>query len=77
MIDFAGGITIHLTSGIAALISVIMLGRRRLGEHETHEHARPANFSIALVGCIFLWVGWFGFNAGSALTAGIESSITV
>lgn len=77
VIDFAGGITIHLTSGIAALISVIMLGRRRLGEHETHEHARPANFSIALVGCIFLWVGWFGFNAGSALTAGIESSITV
>lgn len=77
VIDFAGGITIHLTSGVASVVSVLILGKRRLAEHESHEHARPANLSIALVGCIFLWVGWFGFNAGSALTAGIESSITV
>ncbi|PKQ15516.1 MAG: ammonia channel protein [Actinobacteria bacterium HGW-Actinobacteria-7] len=64
--DFAGGIVVHATSGAAALVAAIMLGRR-LG-HGTSEIA-PHNLTMTLLGAGILWFGWFGFNAGSALAA--------
>lgn len=64
VIDFAGGIVVHASSGIAALAGVIFLGKR-----STKEQHRPANIPFVLLGTALLWIGWFGFNAGSALAA--------
>lgn len=62
--DFAGGIVVHASSGVAALAGAIFLGRRKdSGEH------RPANVPFVLLGAAMLWLGWFGFNAGSSLAA--------
>ncbi len=62
--DFAGGIVIHASSGVAALAGAIFLGKRKeMGEH------RPANVPFVLLGAAMLWLGWFGFNAGSSLAA--------
>ena len=64
VVDFAGGIVVHASSGIAALAGVMFLGRRNItGQH------RPANIPFVLLGTALLWVGWFGFNSGSALAA--------
>ncbi len=65
-LDFAGGIVVHLTSGIAALVCAIALGQRR---GYGHEDITPHNLTMTLVGTALLWFGWFGFNAGSALGA--------
>ena len=65
--DLAGGIVVHATAGITALVLAIMLGKRR-GFPE-HPHP-PHNPGMVFVGAAMLWVGWFGFNAGSQLTAG-------
>lgn len=62
--DFAGGIVVHASSGVAALTGAIFLGKRR----EAKEH-RPANVPFVLLGAALLWLGWFGFNAGSSLAA--------
>jgi Amt family ammonium transporter len=62
--DFAGGIVVHASSGIAALAGAIYLGRRN--EHGKHT---PANMAMVLLGACLLWFGWFGFNGGSFLTA--------
>lgn len=64
--DFAGGIVVHISSGIAALCCAIMLGRRK---GYGHEEFRPHNLTMTLIGTGLLWFGWFGFNAGSALAA--------
>jgi Amt family ammonium transporter len=66
VLDFAGGIVVHLTSGISALICAIALGKRR---GYGHEDLTPHNLTMTLVGTALLWFGWFGFNAGSALGA--------
>lgn len=63
VIDFAGGIVVHASSGVAALAGAIFLGRRVQKDH------RPANIPFVLLGTALLWIGWFGFNAGSALAA--------
>ena len=63
-IDFAGGTVVHINSGIAALVGAIMLGRR-IGYRE--EPMAPHSMTLTLVGAALLWIGWFGFNAGSAL----------
>jgi Amt family ammonium transporter len=66
-LDFAGGTVIHINSGIAALVAAIMLGRRRgYGKESFHPH----NLPMTILGAGLLWFGWFGFNAGSALSAG-------
>lgn len=65
VVDFAGGIVVHASSGVAALAGAIFLGRRN-GGSGAH---RPANIPFVLLGTALLWVGWFGFNAGSALAA--------
>ena len=66
-LDFAGGTVVHITSGVSALICALYLGKR-LGY--PHEPMPPHNVVISFIGACLLWVGWFGFNAGSALSAG-------
>ncbi|MCL5104890.1 MAG: ammonium transporter [Armatimonadetes bacterium] len=70
--DFAGGIVVHISSGIAALCCALVLGRRK---GYGHDEFTPHNLTMTLVGTGLLWFGWFGFNAGSALAAnGIAAS---
>ena len=64
--DFAGGTVVHITSGVSALVTALYLGKR-LGY--PHEPMKPHNLVISFIGACLLWVGWFGFNAGSALSA--------
>lgn len=71
-LDFAGGTPVHIASGAAALSYSLVLGKRR--GHGTHElNYRPHNVTHIVVGTVFLWVGWFGFNAGSALSANMRA----
>ena len=67
VLDFAGGTVVHLSSGISALVCAIMLGKRA---GYPQELMMPHNVVLSLIGTGLLWVGWFGFNAGSALNAG-------
>lgn len=67
VMDFAGGIVVHISSGFAALVAAVYLGRR---SGYPAEPMIPHNVVLSLIGTGLLWVGWFGFNAGSALTAG-------
>jgi Amt family ammonium transporter len=65
-IDFAGGLVVHMTSGISALVAALMVGKRKgFGKQPMAPHSLP----LCLMGAGLLWVGWFGFNAGSALSA--------
>src|SRR5665213_2701387 len=66
-LDFAGGTVVHITSGVSALVCAIYLGRR-LGY--PHDSMPPHSVVLSFVGASLLWVGWFGFNAGSALGSG-------
>ena len=66
-LDFAGGTVVHVTSGVSALICALYLGRR-VGYPK--EPMPPHSVVISFIGACLLWVGWFGFNAGSALSAG-------
>ncbi|KAF2745560.1 ammonium transporter-like protein [Sporormia fimetaria CBS 119925] len=71
-LDFAGGTPVHISSGCAALAYSYMLGKRR--GHGTQElNYRPHNVTHIVIGTVFLWVGWFGFNAGSALSANLRA----
>jgi len=65
--DFAGGIVVHVNAGMAALAAALIIGKRR---NFGPEILRPHNIPLAAIGASLLWMGWFGFNAGSALTAG-------
>ncbi|MEX2515407.1 MAG: ammonium transporter [Gammaproteobacteria bacterium] len=65
-LDFAGGAVVHINAGVAALVAAVVLGRRR-GFPETA--MLPHNMTLTVAGASMLWVGWFGFNAGSALAA--------
>jgi Amt family ammonium transporter len=65
-LDFAGGTVVHISSGTAALVAAIFLGKR-MGY--PREHMQPHNVVLSVTGAGLLWVGWFGFNAGSALAA--------
>jgi Amt family ammonium transporter len=66
VLDFAGGIVVHLNAGIAALVCAIMLGKR---QGYPHVQMAPHSLTLTVVGTGMLWVGWFGFNAGSAISA--------
>ncbi|WP_200821161.1 ammonium transporter [Oceanicoccus sp. KOV_DT_Chl] len=66
LLDFAGGTVVHITAGVAALVSALVLGNRK-GFGETA--MPPHNMTMTITGAGMLWVGWFGFNAGSALAA--------
>jgi Amt family ammonium transporter len=65
-LDFAGGTVVHISSGVSALVAALMFGRR-MGYG--HEAMPPHNLPFSVIGAALLWVGWFGFNAGSALAA--------
>jgi Amt family ammonium transporter len=65
--DFAGGTVVHITSGVSALVCALYMGKRT---GYPHESMRPHNLVLSVIGAALLWVGWFGFNAGSALSAG-------
>jgi Amt family ammonium transporter len=67
VLDFAGGMVVHISSGISALVCALVLGKR-LGY--PREPMPPHNVVLSLIGTGLLWVGWFGFNAGSAVSAG-------
>ncbi len=67
VLDFAGGLVVHLNAGIAGLVCALVLGKR---EGYGHEYMAPHNLVLTLIGTSLLWVGWFGFNAGSALSSG-------
>lgn len=76
-LDFAGGTVVHINAGVAALVAAIMLGKRK-GYPTTA--MPPHNLSLTVIGASMLWVGWFGFNAGSQLaadgTAGMAMTVT-
>src|SRR3954454_12487007 len=65
-LDFAGGTVVHISSGVSALIVALMLGRR----HMNGDNKEPHDITMVVLGAGLLWFGWFGFNAGSALTSG-------
>ena len=67
VLDFAGGMVVHVSSGVSALVCALVLGKR-IGFPA--EPMPPHNVVLSLIGAGLLWVGWFGFNAGSALNAG-------
>jgi len=72
--DLAGGIVVHATAGVSALVLAIVLGKRR--GFPAHPHP-PHNPGMVFVGAAMLWVGWFGFNAGSQLAAGSAAGMTM
>jgi len=77
VLDFAGGTVVHINAGIAGLVAAIVLGKRR---GYGSENMAPHNLVLSLIGASLLWVGWFGFNAGSAVgangTAGMAMLVT-
>lgn len=74
-LDFAGGTVVHITSGVSALVCALVLGKRH---GAFHEPMKPHNLVLSTVGACLLWVGWFGFNAGSATNAsGLATSAFV
>ena len=74
-LDFAGGTVVHISSGVSALVCAIVIGKRK---GYPSDSMRPNNLPLSFIGACLLWVGWFGFNAGSALAAdGIAASAFV
>jgi Amt family ammonium transporter len=74
VIDFAGGLVVHLNAGIAGLVACMLLGKRR--GYGT-ENLAPFDLSLAVIGTGLLWVGWFGFNGGSALGANSRAGFAI
>ena len=74
MLDFAGGTVVHINAGVAGLVAALVLGKRR--GYGT-ENLAPYDLSLAVIGTGLLWVGWFGFNGGSALGAGSRASMAI
>jgi Amt family ammonium transporter len=73
-LDFAGGTVVHLNAGTAGLIAALMLGKRKgLGV----DNMAPHNLAYSVIGASLLWVGWFGFNAGSALTSNVNAGMAM
>ncbi len=70
-LDFAGGTVVHISSGVSALVCAVYLGKRH---GYGHEPMPPHNLPFTVIGAGMLWVGWFGFNAGSALSSGSLAS---
>ena len=74
LIDFAGGTVVHVNAGVAALVAALYLGKRK-GFPETP--MPPHNLTMTVAGAGMLWVGWFGFNAGSAVAAGQDAGMAM
>jgi Amt family ammonium transporter len=73
-LDFAGGTVVHINSGISALVAALVIGNRR-GFPE--QQMMPHNLTMTVTGASMLWVGWFGFNAGSAVSAGTDAGMAM
>ena len=74
VLDFAGGTVVHINAGVAGLVAAIMIGKRAgFGT----ENMAPHNLVLSVIGAAMLWVGWFGFNAGSALSAGTGAGMAM
>ncbi|MBI3571488.1 MAG: ammonium transporter [Gammaproteobacteria bacterium] len=71
-LDFAGGTVVHINAGVAGLVGAYMIGKR-IGFGK--EHMAPHNLTLTMIGASLLWVGWFGFNAGSALEANNSAAL--
>lgn len=71
VIDLAGGLVIHVSAGVSALVVAVFLGKR-LGYPETA--VNPSNYVLTMMGAGLLWVGWFGFNAGSTVQSGLDTA---
>lgn len=74
VLDFAGGTVVHINAGVAGLVAALVLGKRK---GYPNENFMPHNLTLSLIGASLLWVGWFGFNAGSALTAGPRAGMAM
>ena len=74
VLDFAGGTVVHLNAGVAGLVAAYVLGSRR---GYGSENLAPFDLSLAVIGTGMLWVGWFGFNGGSALGAGSRATMAI
>ena len=74
VMDFAGGIVVHITAGVAALVAAIVLGNRRGFPQQAMP---PHNMTLTITGAGMLWVGWFGFNGGSALAANGDAAMAM
>jgi len=74
MLDFAGGTVVHLNAGVAGLVAACVIGKRY---GYGSENLSPHDLSLAVIGTGLLWVGWFGFNGGSALTAGSRAVFAI
>jgi Amt family ammonium transporter len=70
-IDFAGGTVVHISAGVSGLVAVLYLGARRGYPYQV---IRPNNLVITMLGAGLLWVGWFGFNAGSSISSGLSTA---
>ena len=70
VLDYAGGTVVHINAGIAGLVAAIMLGKRR-------DTGPGHNMVLTFIGAGLLWVGWFGFNAGSAVSAGVQAGMAM
>jgi Amt family ammonium transporter len=70
VLDFAGGTVVHINAGVAGLMCAICLGKRK-------DVGPPHNMVLTFIGASMLWVGWFGFNAGSAVTAGMQAGMAM
>ena len=74
VLDYAGGTVVHINSGVAGLMCALMLGKRH---GYGSEPMAPHNLVLSVIGASLLWVGWFGFNAGSAVTAGANAGMAM
>ena len=74
VMDFAGGLVVHASCGSAAIVTALVLGKRRGFPAELHP---PHNPGMTMIGAALLWVGWYGFNGGSALTSGGNAGLAI
>ncbi|HRY07016.1 MAG TPA: ammonium transporter, partial [Hyphomicrobiaceae bacterium] len=74
VLDFAGGTVVHINAGVAGLMTALVLGKRK---GYGSENMAPHNLVLSLIGASLLWVGWFGFNAGSAVAANALAGIAM
>src|SRR4029077_7424537 len=74
VLDYAGGTVVHINAGVAGLVACLVLGPR-VGYRKTPFH--PNNIGLSLIGASLLWVGWFGFNAGSAGAAQVAAGVAM
>ncbi|MGE0716584.1 MAG: ammonium transporter [Alphaproteobacteria bacterium] len=74
VLDFAGGTVVHINSGIAGLVACLMIGKRKGFGRDPFP---PHNLTLSMIGASLLWVGWFGFNAGSAVAAGERAGMVM